>query len=210
MADSIVSITAPASLASRRLCTLAAVKAELGITDNVQDAALTAAIDEASSVIASYCGRCFAVQGVSEVWRRPARSALVLRFRPVTALASVTVDGTTLAGTDYEIDGEAGLLWPLSGDCRTAWTGSKTVVAYTAGYTAPDTGTGFTLPLAVSRAAVLLVSSMRLSAGRDLNVRSRSAEGVGSTSYVDARTGMEALPPVVGGLLEPFIERRIA
>ena len=61
-----------------------------------------------------------------------------------------------------------------------------------------------TLPADIRRACIQLVASLYGARGRDLMVRSESAQDVGQVSYLDPRAGMEALPPQVAGLLAPY------
>lgn len=201
MSDSIFTITAPAT--ERKLCTLAALKQELSVTGSAQDAALEARIVEASRVIESYCRRVFARETVREVFRRTHIDELNLRRYPVTTVTSLEIDGTTMAGTDYELDAEAGQLWRLRDDCRIQWCAGKVTAVYSSGYVLPGLPNP-DLPEDISRACVLLAAATELSEGRDPMLRSDSAQDVGQTSWLDPRAGMEALPPQVAGLLEPY------
>jgi uncharacterized phiE125 gp8 family phage protein len=203
--DSVVTVVTAAPAADRRLCSLDAVKAELGISGADQDSLLDDLRDQASAAAASFCGRVFAEEVVRETWRNRARvdGALVLARHPVSAVASVTEGGEELIADDYEMDGNSGMLWRLSGDDRACWPAAKLVVEYTAGWRVPDQ-TSPTLPADVSRAAVLLAASMYHNQGRDRALRSESVDGVMSASYLDPRAGAEQMPPEVAGLLAPY------
>jgi len=196
---SILTVITPA--ASQRLCTLSAVKAELGISGSAEDAALDALRDAASAAIASWCGRVLVEEVVRELWRPIWRAeVLLLRRRPVTAIATLTEDGVTVDVADRELDGEAGMLYRLSSDARSAWRASKIILTYTAGYRAPDLATP-TMPADIQRAAVLTVAAMYRATGRDPMLRSLSIPDVGAESYLDPRAGMEGIPPQAAGLL---------
>lgn len=196
---SILTVTTPA--AARALCTLAAVKAELSITGTTLDAQLNLRIADASAAIEGYCGRQFCRQGLTEVLRGVCVEELRLAQRPVASITSLTADGALLvSGTDYEADTEAGVLYRLSSDAHVWWSAAKITVVYAAGYLLPDQASA-DLPADVARACVLTVCAAQLSQGRDLSIRSESAQDVGQVSYLDPREGMEALPPQVAGLL---------
>jgi uncharacterized phiE125 gp8 family phage protein len=203
---SILTIITPASAANQRLCTLAAVKAELGISGAGEDTALDLLRDSASAAIASWCGRVLAEEVVQQLWRPICwAEVLILRRRPVTAISSITEDGVAVAAGDRELDADAGMLWRLSSDARSTWRASKIVASYTAGYRVPDQASP-TLPADIQRAAVLTVAAMYHARGRDPSLRSESSEGVASRSWLDPRSGMEALTPQAAGLLAPYRE----
>jgi hypothetical protein len=155
------------------LVALATVKAELGIIDTTQDSYLSILIREASGLVSLHCQRVFPLETVAETFRRdpsptcgrfPVVRPVVLTRNPVASITSVTVDGVTLAGTDYEIDKAAGLLWRLTAsDTRTAWTYNKLVVTYAAGFT--------TIPGEVERVTADLVKLAYASRSRDPALR---------------------------------------
>jgi hypothetical protein len=203
---SILTITTAATTANQRLCTLAAVKAELGISGTGEDAALDLLRDSASAAIASWCGRVLAEEVVQQLWRPICwAEVLILRRRPVTAISSITEDGVAVAAGDRELDADAGMLWRLSDDVRFTWRASKIIASYTAGYRVPDQATP-TLPADIQRAAVLTVAAMYRAKGRDPMLRSVNIPDVGAESYLDPRAGMEGIPPQAAGLLAPYRE----
>lgn len=200
MIRSILTVTSPAEASAKRLCTLAALKAELGINDSASDAALEEKIDQASASIAEWCQRAFAAEAVSETFRLSAPvNALVLDRCPVTTIASVTCDGRLLDAEVYEHDGRNGMLWRLESDARSMWPAAKVVVAYTAGYALPDAA-----PADLRRACMVLASTWWQSRGRDATLRSENTEGVDGVSYFDARNGGGGLPAMVTDLLESY------
>lgn len=199
MGDSLLTIVTPATVTA--LTDLASVKLELGVSGSTEDPYLQAQITQASAAIVSWCGRVFAREVVSEVWRLDADTQpLSLARYPVVTITSVIEDGTTLAGSDYELDADAGMLWRLASDERAAWRARKITVAYTAGYLLPGQ-VGRTLPADVERACILMVAAQYNAQGRDPMLRSDGAQGIGQVSYLDPRAGMEAMPPQAAALL---------
>ncbi len=180
------------------------VQLELGLSGQTKAGYLRGQIAQASAAISSWCGRVFAQETVREVWRPEGcvESLSLSRF-PVANIASVTEDGTALASTDYEVDAASGLLYRLSSDERTTWRARKITVQYTGGYLLPDQANR-TLPHDIQRACILMVTAAYLAKGRDPMLRSESTQDVGSASYLDPRTGMEAMPPQAAALLAPY------
>ena len=171
------------------LTTLAAVKADLGVTDAAQDAALERLISRASAAIATFCGREFGVQTVTETFARCSGvdyqqvRPLVLSGIPVAALSSMTVAAGPLAQDAYAVEPSAGLLHRLSAGALRAWGADLPVtVVYSAGY--PD------IPVDVEAAALALIGAAWATAQstRDPAVRVETVEGVGRTEYFERTT----------------------
>lgn len=203
---STLTVTSAASLANRRLCTLAAVKAELNIAVTTYDTALTALIDSASGAIAEHCKRTLAQETVRETWRDVSGvEPLILTRWPVSSIVGVTVDGAAADADTYEAEGEKGFLWRLVDDVRRCWTATKLVVEYTAGWRVPDQADA-TLPEGISRAAVVAVAAWHKGKGRDPMLRSNAADGIGSSSWI-ATADMGALPPQSQSLLSKYVAR---
>ena len=199
---SILTIITPATVTA--LTDVQSVQAELGLSGTAEAGYLRGQIAQASAAISSWCGRAFAQETVREVWRPEGTLAsLSLARFPVTTIASVVEDGTTLASADYEVDPESGLIFRLSADERTTWRARKITVQYTGGYILPDAANR-TLPHDVQRACILMVTAGYLAKGRDPMLRSESAQDVGQVSYLDPRAGMEAMPPQAAALLAPY------
>lgn len=200
--DSLLTTVTPATVTA--LTDVQSVQLELGLSGTTEAGYLRQQIAQASAAISAWCGRVFARETVSEVWRLDScvESLSLTRF-PVATIASVTEDGTALASTDYEMDAASGLLFRLSSDERTTWRARKITVQYTGGYLLPDQS-GRTLPHDIQRACILMVSAAYLARGRDPMLRSESAQDVGSASYLDPRAGMEAMPPQAAALLQPY------
>lgn len=192
------------------LTTREAVKLDLGITANDELAWIDAKLPRASGAIARYCRRTFARQTYSELFR-PERDrahrleALRLSHYPVASITSVTVDGTVLSATGYELDAATGLVYRLCNDSRTCWAGCKITVVYIAGYTLPGV-TGRDLPQDIEEAAIMLIKSARAAKTRDPALKSIDLPGVMSATYWIGDAPEEALPPEVCALLQPYVK----
>ena len=179
-----LTILTPAT--TNHLTSVDRVKTELSITGSAEDAKILSFISEASGLVTAYCGRnTFGVQTVRQTERLScSRDCIIMALDLDPGIDSVTVDGTALAGTEYELDGS--LLYRLdASDKRVAWDGgTKVVIEYDAGFVLLTT-----LPEAIERAAIDLVVGMYRGAGRDMAVRQEVVEGIGSTSYLGTSAG---------------------
>lgn len=186
MSDGTLTVTTSASV--RALCTLAAVKGELGIADMASDALLNERILQASRAIEEYSGCSFAREGLTEQFRPEDRPGpLFLARYPVASITSIVADGTLLAAdTGYEAKLASGLVHRLSGDRRVPWRDRKVTIAYLSGFNLPDQPSP-DLPENISRACIMLVKSWWAAKGRDPGVRSESTEGIDAVSYFDPR-----------------------
>lgn len=181
-----------------RLTTVAAIKAEMGITSGADDAWFQDAIERASDTIARYCNRTFAREIFQETvyLNRPAESLMVSRFPMVVATVEVDVDGT---GALTEIDGNNGLIYRLdaSGN-RISWPAGKITVIYGAGHILPG-DPGRDLPYDLERACLLLAKAAHFARTRDPLIKSENIPDAVQSSY-----WMGDLPPEVEGLLSPY------
>jgi len=207
--DSILTVTTPATGTGFDLTSVADVKADLDITASTWDTLLGRYVTEASIAIANTCGRVFAKETVSEMFRRPpAPDVLMLRRYPVVSIAAIYENGsaTPLAGADYEVDKAAGLLFRLSGDRRTCWTAEKVVVAYEGGYALPASA-----PADLQKAARILVKGQWVARKRDPALRSEKVEDVGEKVYwVGNIPGAgDAWPAEVEELLASYHDARV-
>lgn len=191
-------ITPPAS---SDLTTLETAVRELALTQEADLTGLEALIRQASAMCGRYCGRSegFGRATVRQTERLTRVAHCIILERDLApTITGITEGGVALAGTDYELDGS--LLYRLAGDRRTTWQPVSVVVTYEAGYSLPAS-----VPGDLERACLLLMQGMFSARGRDPLVRSESADGVGSVSYLDPRAGAEALPPQVAGLLSSWL-----
>jgi hypothetical protein len=181
-----LSVTAPA--ASQDLTDLTTVKTELQISGTDHDTFLTSLITEASRAIMAACGQTLGAETVQQTERNVCAPLLLARGPADTvSITSVVEDGTTLAATDYELDGFR--LYRLSSDKRVAWSADKVVVTYTRGYSLPAS-----VPVEVERVAIEMIKASYYARARDPGIRSENVQDVYSASYVDAiRSGR--VPP---------------
>jgi hypothetical protein len=186
---------------SNDLTTVAAAQRELQLPVSESTPVIEALIRQASIMCARYCGRAegFGRATVRQTERLTRGAACIILERDIApAVAAVTEAGVTLAATDYELDGS--LLYRLSGDHRASWSPATVVVTYAAGLTLPGSVDGD-----LERACLATMQALYSARGRDPMLRSESADGVGSMSYLDPRAGAEAVPPIAAGLLAPWL-----
>ncbi len=214
----------PASLSPHALTTLEAVKEELGIDagDASNDNYLVRLVNSVSDAIERYCDRHFEKASLTEKVAGQGSQRVLLSRTPILSVTSVTLSGSVLASSDYEVEAEAGMLfrasgWPWSAMRRPdivqdQYPGSETrniEVAYTGGYVLPKDENPAanppvvrTLPYDLEEACIATVKTWFRAKGADLNRTSRRLIDVGDTW--DRR----ALPKPVEEMLAPW--RRIA
>lgn len=150
MRSPVVVSTVSAPAATYDLTDKDTAKDELGITDTSNDAWISRGISQVSALIMSETSRVFAPECVQDVFDIPPNrsqrpggvSELQLSRWPILGVVSVvqglgsTTPVTLIAGTDFRIDAEHGLLLRLNSDTGTvsAWEPMPTTVKYTAGY----------------------------------------------------------------------------
>jgi hypothetical protein len=212
---SIVKVTTPAT--NELLTTVARVQADLGITGN--DAAITTAIEEASSRIEAELGYHLALETVTETFRggvngySEAVTALVLERAPVVDIDEITIDARVLVDGEWMLDEVSGLLYWIDGTgLSTPWRFATSVaVSYSGGWVMPG-DEDRTLPPALEAAAVAYCRSMLASRDRDPMLRSVEIPGVITRDYYSHnRAGGESalLPPDVVSMLNPFKRIRV-
>ena len=196
-------LTVTAAAASTQLTTSAAASAELG--GSVDGSLLATWIQAASAAVARHLGFQPARETVSETFwlNRRAAPSLSLSRTPVASIASVTVDGTALASTDYSVDAASGLLLRLTTDTPVEWLANKVVVAYSGGWIVPGQPSA-NLPADIERATLLTVAGYAAAQGRDPALRSEAAEGIGSQSWLDPVAEHGALAWQAAQLLSPW------
>jgi len=228
---SIVSVTTAA--ASYDLTSLAKVLAELKITDTAtaaDKALLEQQITDASADIATYCGRVFPEETVSETfWPDPdalnhrgggswggqfwhgggggARAEILRLARfPVASIASVTLDDEVLAPTAYRLEDETGLLFRLD-DRGYPWiwyVQKSAVVAYVGGYA--------DIPADLDRAARIWAVDSWYLAAQDPRLTTRNVYGVVSKTWArgTGAGGNFDLPSGVEARLSPYRRQPVA
>lgn len=119
------------------LTSVADVKTYLGIQVVTDDTLLAQLVTRASAAVEAWCGRSFASTSYSESYNGRGGDVLPLRHAPVTAVASVTIDGLVLSPSPaigqrgWMLDGN---VLRLVGACFTCGV-QNVAVQYTAGYT---------------------------------------------------------------------------
>ena len=199
-----VTVLTPAE--SRDLTALETLKLQLDITSNEEDEKLKIWIHQASVAIEDFCCRVFAQEFVRESVRLDTYGAgqfIYLSRRPIVEITSITENGTALVvDTDYEVETDSGLLWRMSNNYRTCWTGaSRVIVEYIGGYSLLDE-----LPYPIERACIHLVKNYRAMNMRDPLLRSEEIPGVIRYDYqVTNPAGQDGgMPPDVTSLISPY------
>lgn len=198
-------VTVTTATVNTKLVSLADLKTELGITGSTQDAYLGDLLDQTQTTIQSYLKRTLWLETVSEVFRDEEitnTGPMWLARSPTVTITSVTVDGTLLAGTKYEVDRSNGALYRLDDDGdRLYWqTGSvrKIVVVYSGGYSA--------IPLDIQRSALDLTKSRYYAQLRDPALKEVDIPGVIKESYWVGQVGTEVngIPSTVASSLDTY------
>lgn len=196
-------VTTPASDLS--LLTVEELRAAVGVTDASRDAALTALGLRLSASIAKQCG--VASDGIhpatllsetcSEVFRPPRQHGdLILARRPVSAITSVSENGTVLDAANYEIRRGSGILTRLSGDRFSCFPCGKITVVYEAGFDeAPED-----MKLAASKLAAALYSET----ARDPNLKRIDIPDVEEREYWVGPSDDPLLSAEISDLLSPY------
>lgn len=181
-----LTVVTPAS--SDSLVDLESVKQELGIAtaDTSKDGLLEKLIVQESAVLARWCGRTtFGRQTLRQTIDVPrcGMETVILDNDLNVSITTVTVNGDAYTTDDWELDGS--ILRRLSSDIPTDWAGGvRSVIVYDAGFDLPDDA-----PEVLKRACTEMVIYSYRSLGRDISVRSETAEGVGSITFNDMRKG---------------------
>lgn len=195
------------------LTTLDEVKAQLSITATDEDTYLESAITRATAAICTYLNVPSATNGTKTLGRetlvetfRLARHEplLVLSRYPITSIASITEDGTTVDAAEYEIRG-GGLVARLTADdVESCWLPVKIVVTYTAGWLMPDDD-GRTLPQDIEDACIALIKAARFNRTRDPLLRSENIlESLYSYTLFSPSDKDGVMPADVAALLAPY------
>lgn len=220
--ESILTILTPAI--THDLTTLATAKDEMNITGTASDDRLARWIREASGFIRGYCDRTFAAETLKETWRPgtagrnrdynwsssnwiygPAGDALRLRRWPVTAIVSISEDdAAALTSDDYELDGDRGWLYRMSGQVsgaggsRTGWYGSKLAVTYTAGYALLDG-----LPYGLETACLEILKHRQAARERDPMLKQQTIPGELEQQWWVPGANEDGVPATIRALLDP-------
>lgn len=206
----VTAATAPSGGQIYDLTDLTTVKADLGVTDNANNAFFKSLISRASAAAASYCNRVFPVETITDeflagnhaVHQRtiPDRCyPLQLTRFPVTTLTSVVENAVTLVdGTDFRLDKDKGQLIRLGTDGHLkSWSMLAVTITYAAGY-AP-------IPYDVVDAVIRMIKNRWFMRTRDSTLRQQNVPGVLEQTFWIA-TGAEAgaMTPDVVDLLDGY------
>ena len=91
------------------LITLAEAKSHLNITSSATDTELQFFVDVACDLVQGYADRTWDVGSVTET-SDGGTDTILLRCSPITAITSVSVDGSTLAASAYDADLANGII----------------------------------------------------------------------------------------------------
>jgi hypothetical protein len=172
--------------------TLAQLKAWLNITDSSQDANLTPLLTAATQACISYLNRDLVQSSQTETYDGPGSSILPLNTFPITAVASVMMDGQPVVPAAFNQAGYVIGKFSLRAKGMVWCKGFQNVtVSYTGGYA--------TIPTDAVQACLLAASAMFNSMAADPNLQSESTSGVFSGSFWQSGPG--ALPPSSRSLL---------
>lgn len=180
-----------------QLCQLADVKTYLGISTSATDVVLAALITNASDFIESFCNRTFAPNSYTETRNGSGTNRLFMREAPVTAVASVTIDGfpvaaaTNAVSPGFVFDDLMVYVRPGGFPCLFTKGVQNVVVQYTAGFA--------TTPAAVAQACIELVAHKF--GKRDRIDKKNETLGAQQTQGYD----MSAMPAQVKLALQPYV-----
>jgi hypothetical protein len=175
------------------LTTISSVEQWLQLqSGNVDEALLTLLITAVSDAVERYCSRCFALQSYTETRDGTGGVRLSTREKPVTAVASVTIDGVAVPASAGAP--QSGYLFSETAITLIGWRFrrglSNVALAYTAGYA--------TIPTSLAQAANEWVAYVYREKSR-IGMVSETAGPGQTTSYL-----VRDMPPRVATLLAPF------
>jgi len=167
--------------------------------DTTNDAWYSKVIDRASRAAEGYCNRIFVQQEYLDTYAlgvsAGAAEPLILNQAPVDPVSlAVTVDGSSLESTGYQLDPVVGHLWRVG----TYWVGnSGLTVGYTAGFaeTPPD----------VQQAVLDLCTMENAGRGRDPMLRATESPGMGRQEFWVGGMPGTTLPADIAALLAPYV-----
>lgn len=221
--SSILAVSQPAP--DIMLVSLETAKDELNITASDTDTRLTRWIIASSAAIAGYINRVLRMETVVETLRASgfypgpdwfhyrdgfhhhhsdgSVPGISLNRYPVVTMTSIVEDGITLdPAADYEVDGEAGIVYRLSDAERIGWSSRLVVLSYSGGYATTDD-----VPPDIQTACLLTLRHRWSAQGRDPMLQRISVPGVLDQQFWVGQTskaGVSGLLPEVEALLTRF------
>ena len=134
-------------------------------------------VDSAEQIVKDYLGYNPASQTyTSESYYGSGTSSLTLKAKPITAIASITVNGVARTVADYTIDGER--ITNKNGEIF--GRADLIVITYTAGYATNDTRLGLIILTCMDIASLL-----SMNAGDNIGVTSVTMDGGNSRTFVN-------------------------
>jgi hypothetical protein len=185
------------------LVTLAQAYAWLGIPPDTDDINLQFAISAYSQLIANWCSRNFVSASYSEVYDGHGGRRLMTKNWPITAVASLSVNGQAIAvatgvpGAGYSFNDRSVFL----GSCDQYWRGLGNIsISYTAGYSP--------VPLDLQMACLEWMKATYLNRQDAQEVASRRA-GDTEEKYLSPITALASgqaapMPPAVFAVLSQY------
>ena len=172
-------------------------KTIMGITDNTQDAALSASLDIAGNAAELYIDNIIDQRDVTERFKDD-KSPQQLRYWPVQTLVLVEVDGSDVTANRYSIV-QDGLYWVLKsadGSC-VDWT--QMDITYTAGYDP--------IPEALAYAIAIGAAAYDQNVVTAAPLKKETVVGVGSMEYdtgLAVSTSYGSLPASSTSILDAY------
>lgn len=201
-----LAVTTPA--ADPRLLSAEEMRLAVGLAadEASKDAALLALNNRVSALIARACrvadggGAVLTLrqETLTETLRPEGRhESFMLSRRPVASITSVVEDGTTLTGTDYEIEPTSGLIRRLRNDRSIEWSCRRSVIVYVAGWS--------TVPEDIKMAASLLAKEFYTVGTRDANLKRIKVDGIEEREYWVSPASDPLISTEVAALLAPYM-----
>lgn len=190
------------------------LKADLGITDAQSDRDLQRFLMDATEVVLAFIGRPV----LSQTWQDqvfvrhfPRTLSLLVGAYPVQKVLGILRNGTALS--QDEVDGlviadECGEIYRPDTE-RPFWPPGRYEITYQAGYQPPatqDDGTALpgNIPRPIQLAIRRVAAASYYAEGRDPALKSESAQGIGSTSWVTPDPTLGGLTPEAAGLVQRY------
>jgi len=187
---------------------------DLGITDAQSDAALERHLLDAIEAVLAFIGRPV----LSQTWQDqvfvrhfPRSLSLLVAAFPIQKVLGIIRNGTPLP--QDEVDGlviadECGEIYRPDTE-RPFWPPGRYEITYQAGYQPPaaqDDGTALpgNIPRPIQLAIRRVAAAAYYAEGRDPSLKSESAQGIGSTSWVTPDPALGGLTPEAAGLVQRY------
>jgi len=159
------------ALTDQALITVAQAKEYLKISNSDNDNVIEAMVESATRRTEDYCSSRWVIREIVETHVGDGGKYLYLYRMPITAVASITIDGTAYTG--YEERLSIGMLYGV-------WTAlTEIIVTYSAGYIADITTAVANVPDAV----IAVMQAVAIWYNNRLGATSENIGGIGSIAY---------------------------